>query len=345
MSKLPIDKEYLRSQFSAYDTNVIDPQLQILADGIKGKISLQQNASNKGKLFIIGEDGIVGVQAPLNNYDGESPAPISGQAVKDAISKLAAEKVGGEGKFIQSIVENQGVITAIEADADFATSAQGDKADTAVQSVIVDSDGTGQKTYEGNTIILPNYPTSLPASDVPSWAKAPTKPSYNYSEINETPTIPTKLSELTNDSGYITDFSQTLEYYYTKQQVTELIETARKNGFKSVDVLPTPSEDTTGYIYLIPNGRQGENIKDEFITIQTGENTYAWEPIGSKGYVKTIQLNGISYEVQENTNTIILPEIPTEYITRSQVIEMFNTSLTDRIGTRLNVLNGEDINV
>ena len=40
---------------------------------------------------------------------------------------------------------------------------------------------------------------------VPSWAKASTKPTYAYSEITGTPTIPTKTSELTNDSGYITD--------------------------------------------------------------------------------------------------------------------------------------------
>lgn len=161
--------------------------------------------------------------------------------------------------------------------------------------------------------------------------------------------IPKNVGAFSNDAGYITRFSQKLEYYYTKAQVLELIETARKNGFRSADVLPTPSEDTIGYIYLIPNEQQGENIKDEFITIQTGTNTYAWERVGSTtvdltGFVKTIQLNGVTYAVQENTNNIILPEIPTEYITRSQVIEMFNVPLIDRIGVRLNVLNGEEIN-
>lgn len=60
-----------------------------------------------------------------------------------------------------------------------ATSAQGNKADSAVQSVKI-----GTTEYKsGTTVTLPSYPTSLPASDVSSWAKQKTKPSYNASEI------------------------------------------------------------------------------------------------------------------------------------------------------------------
>lgn len=42
---------------------------------------------------------------------------------------------------------------------------------------------------------------------VPSWAKQSTKPSYDYSEINNTPTIPTvptNISAFNNDAGYLT---------------------------------------------------------------------------------------------------------------------------------------------
>lgn len=41
--------------------------------------------------------------------------------------------------------------------------------------------------------LISGTPTSLPASDVYSWAKASSKPSYSYSEISGTPTIPTTL--------------------------------------------------------------------------------------------------------------------------------------------------------
>ena len=60
-----------------------------------------------------------------------------------------------------------------------ATSVQGNKADTAVQSVKI-----GTTEYKsGTTVTLPSYPTSLPASDVPSWAKQKTKPIYTASEV------------------------------------------------------------------------------------------------------------------------------------------------------------------
>ena len=50
-----------------------------------------------------------------------------------------------------------------------------------------------------------NYLTSFTETDptVPSWAKASSKPTYDYSEITNTPTVPSKTSDLTNDSGFI----------------------------------------------------------------------------------------------------------------------------------------------
>lgn len=60
-----------------------------------------------------------------------------------------------------------------------ATKEQGKKADMAVQSVKI-----GTTEYKsGTTVTLPSYPTSLPASDVPSWAKEKTKPTYTAIEI------------------------------------------------------------------------------------------------------------------------------------------------------------------
>jgi len=71
-------------------------------------------------------------------------------------------------------------ITGLQAALDGkATSAQGAKADTAVQSVKI-----GTKEYKsGTTVTLPAYPTTLPASDVNAWAKAATKPTYTKAEI------------------------------------------------------------------------------------------------------------------------------------------------------------------
>lgn len=67
---------------------------------------------------------------------------------------------------------------------------------------------------------ITDFPSSMPASDVAAWAKAAAKPSYGWTEITGKPStfapsthshpksqitdMPTKLSQFTNDSGYIT---------------------------------------------------------------------------------------------------------------------------------------------
>lgn len=70
-----------------------------------------------------------------------------------------------------------------------ATAAQGDKADSAVQSVKIGASGTELKN--GTSVVLPEYPTTLPASDVYDWAKAATKPTYTAAEVG--------LGNVTND--------------------------------------------------------------------------------------------------------------------------------------------------
>lgn len=75
-------------------------------------------------------------------------------------------------------------------------------------------------TDTGSDAYIKNKPTSMPASDVSSWAKAASKPSYGWTEITGKPSVfnpsththtksqisdmPTKLSQFTNDSGYLT---------------------------------------------------------------------------------------------------------------------------------------------
>jgi hypothetical protein len=65
---------------------------------------------------------------------------------------------------------------------------------TATANTLVARDSTGAidaKLPYSKLTDAPTIPTTLPASDVYAWAKAATKPSYAYSEITGTPTIPT----------------------------------------------------------------------------------------------------------------------------------------------------------
>ena len=82
---------------------------------------------------------------------------------------------------------------------------------------------------------------------------------HDYSEITNTPTIPTKTSDLTNDSGYITKTVDNLTNYYlktetyTQDEINELIGNINRLDSKIVDTLPTENISTTT-IYLIKVG-------------------------------------------------------------------------------------------
>lgn len=64
----------------------------------------------------------------------------------------------------------------------------------------------GTSVVTNNVAALPAYPTTLPASDVSSWAKASTKPTYTASEVGALPsstvipTVPTISTNITTDA-------------------------------------------------------------------------------------------------------------------------------------------------
>lgn len=66
-------------------------------------------------------------------------------------------------------------------------------------------------------ITLPNYPTTLPASDVYSWAKQPNKPSYSFDELSSHPTtlggygITDAYTKTDADSRYFRHIGDTYE--------------------------------------------------------------------------------------------------------------------------------------
>lgn len=59
-----------------------------------------------------------------------------------------------------------------------------------------------EQTITNKEVNLPAYPTTLPASDVYTWAKQSTKPSYNLSEIGNADDVKA-IENLTGTSGYL----------------------------------------------------------------------------------------------------------------------------------------------
>lgn len=126
--------------------------------------------------------------------------------------------------------------------------------------------------------------------------------------------IPTKTSDLVNDSGFITNAAtqailDEFENYYTKTQTYSKTEVDNLvNALKQFDVvvansLPTASASTLRKMYLVPSSDpKAGNVKDEYITVYSN-NAYSWEQIGSTA----IDLSNYSTTAQTQTmiNTAI----------------------------------------
>lgn len=98
---------------------------------------------------------------------GDSAVDLTNYATKAYADQSEADALSAAKTYANRLAKN------------YATAAQGIKADSAVQSVKI-----GTKEYKsGTTVTLPSYPTTLPASDVYAWAKAANKPTYTKSEV------------------------------------------------------------------------------------------------------------------------------------------------------------------
>ena len=158
-----------------------------------------------------------------------------------------------------------------------------------------DLDSSVQTSLDKADTALQSFAETDPT--VPSWAKQPNKPSYNYSEIGNTPDL----------SGYITKSVDNLVNYYlksetyTKDEVQQIVNAIKQFTYQLVDVLPAASADTMNKIYLVPSADpQAQNVKDEYITIDNGQEAqtrYTFEQIGSTA----IDLSGYYTSAQTDT--------------------------------------------
>lgn len=57
-------------------------------------------------------------------------------------------------------------------------------------NITASSVGAAASSHTHTKAQITDFPTSMPASDVPAWAKASSKPSYSWSEISDRPSIP-----------------------------------------------------------------------------------------------------------------------------------------------------------
>lgn len=140
----------------------------------------------------------------------------------------------------------------------------------------------------------------LSTNDFTSEEKTKLAGLQNYDDTAIRAMIPTATSQLTNNSGFITNAVNNLVNYYlktetyTKDEVDSLVSAVAGIHFEYVATLPTENIQTNA-IYLVPKAdTQTRNIKEEYINLDG--TTSGWEKIGDteidlSDYVTITQLN------------------------------------------------------
>lgn len=182
---------------------------------------------------------------------------------------------------------------------------------------------TKTSQLQNDSNFVANFTESDPT--VPAWAKAATKPSYTAAEVGARPStwtptaddvgalpadtvIPSKTSQITNDSGFINKaVSDLTNYYkksetYTKTEIDAKVSAIPKFSIVAVDALPTTGISETT-VYLVKSGDEEQNLYVEYIFIpdanapDNGTSGYAddggtWEKLGEQ----TVDLTGYATE-------------------------------------------------
>ena len=145
---------------------------------------------------------------------------------------------------------------------------------------------------------------------------------------------------------------------YSATQIDQMLAAIKQFRYQVVDVLPTPSADTMGIIYLVPSAHAvSGNIKDEYITLTRDEGAgiiYYFEQIGetaidlSNYYTKaqtnaeiTAAINAAlaAYYTSTQTDAAIAAAIATaiaNYYTKSQVDALIANFITASVNNLVN---------
>lgn len=125
----------------------------------------------------------------------------------------------------------------------------------------------------------------------------------------ETSNIPTKVSDLNNDSEFITIAVNNLTNYYkkteiyTQEEVNALISNINSFNVEVVQILPTKNIDTHT-IYLVPKESETDDNYNEYIYINN-----SWEHIGSTNVDLTNYYNKTEIDTKlTDINEIVISE-------------------------------------
>ena len=181
----PLEKTTSSNIILKYDSN----QFEIVNNSLQIKSSILGSGGG-GISLPIAISGVTNLQSTLDNKWSASnhPTTVAGYGLPAYPTSLPASDVYNWAKASTKPDYNYNEVGAASSSHSHAGT---------YEPVI--TKGNALQYFKGD-MSLGTLPTSLPASDVYTWAKASTKPAYNWTEINNRPTA---LSSFTNDSGFI----------------------------------------------------------------------------------------------------------------------------------------------
>lgn len=150
--------------------------------------------------------------------------------------------------------------------------------------------GTGNVLVDAAGLVSGKKYLFVPDSDNSS--------SGTFTEYVE-PVIPTKTSDLTNNSGFITKAVNDLTNYYlksetyTKEEVQSLISAINSVTLQKVESLPEMEESNV--IYLVPKSGSGNDIYDEYIFIDGKPEHIGSTQVNLSNYVQEAPKDGKTY--------------------------------------------------
>ena len=142
-------------------------------------------------------------------------------------------------------------------------------------------------TMNGASVPVTNKTAAITETDptVPSWAKQPNKPSYNYSEIGNTPDLSGFITKSVND---LTNYYLKSETY-TKAEVAALIGAIQQFHYEIYATLPANGESNV--LYLIGPTGSGSDKYEEYVYSKNAFTKIGDTSIDLSGYVTTSALN------------------------------------------------------
>ena len=142
-------------------------------------------------------------------------------------------------------------------------------------------------TMNGSSVPVTNKTAAITETDptVPSWAKQQNKPSYNYSEIGNTPDLSDFITKSVND---LTNYYLKSETY-TKSEVAALIGAIQQFHYEIYPTLPASGESNV--LYLIGPTGSGSDKYEEYVYANNTFTKIGDTSIDLSGYVTTSALN------------------------------------------------------